>query len=116
MRWKKKKFGDDSDVYAHFVRAIGDPDKDQAAIRQVSPAFHVDAIRIPILLIHGDKDEGVPCSQSENMQKVLEKSGRKTELIRLKNEGHGSFGEDIPRSCSRPSAPSCGKTSARVMA
>jgi dienelactone hydrolase len=97
VRWKKKKFGDDSDVFAHFVRAIGDPDKDQAAIREVSPAFHVDAIRIPILLIHGDKDESVPYSQSENMQKVLEKSGRKTELIRLKNEGHGGFEDETSK-------------------
>jgi len=91
VRWKKKKFGADSDVFAHFVKAIGDPDKDQAAIRAVSPAYHIDAIKIPILLIHGDKDESVPYSQSESFQKLLEKSGRKTTLLRLKNEGHGGF-------------------------
>jgi dipeptidyl aminopeptidase/acylaminoacyl peptidase len=91
VRWKKKKYGDDSDVFEHFVRAIGDPDKDQAYIRAVSPAYHIDAIKIPILLIHGDEDESVPFSQSEAMQKLLEKSGRKTELLRLRKEGHGGF-------------------------
>jgi len=94
VRWKKKKYGADSDVFAHFVKAIGDPDQDQAAIRAVSPAYHIDAIRIPILLIHGDKDESVPYSQSESFQKLLEKSGRKTTLLRLKDEGHGGFEVD----------------------
>jgi dipeptidyl aminopeptidase/acylaminoacyl peptidase len=97
VRWKKKKFGDDSDVYAHWVRAIGDPEKDQAYIRAVSPAHHVDAIRIPILLIHGVEDESVPISQSEDMQKLLDKSGRKTVLLRLENEGHGGFGENTSK-------------------
>ena len=39
----------------------------------------------------------MPYSQSENMQKVLEKSGRKTELIRLRNEGHGGFEEETSK-------------------
>jgi len=97
VRWKKKKYGGDSDVFAHFVKAIGDPEKDQAAIRAVSPAYHIDAIKIPILLIHGDKDESVPYSQSESFQKLLEKSGRKTTLLRLHNEGHGGFDDDASK-------------------
>ncbi len=97
VRWKKKKYGADSDVFEHFVRAIGDPDKDQAYMRAVSPAHHIDAIKIPILLIHGDEDESVPYSQSEDMQELLEKSGRKTELLRLKKEGHGGFDDDASK-------------------
>ncbi len=91
VRFKKKKYGGDSEAFQYYVRAVGDPDKDQAAIRAMSPAFHIDAIRIPILLIHGDEDESVDYSQSETMQKLLEKSGRKTVLLRLKEEGHGGF-------------------------
>jgi dipeptidyl aminopeptidase/acylaminoacyl peptidase len=94
VRWKKKKYGADSDVFVHFVKAIGDPDKDQAAIRAVSPAYHIDAIKIPILLIHGDKDEIVPYSQSESLQKLLNKSGHKTELLKVKDGGHGGFEDD----------------------
>lgn len=97
VRWKKKKYGGDSDVFAHFVKAIGDPDKDQAIIRAVSPAYHIDAIKIPILLIHGDEDESVPYSQSESFQKLLEKSGRKTTLLRLRHEGHGGFEDDTSK-------------------
>jgi dipeptidyl aminopeptidase/acylaminoacyl peptidase len=97
VRWKKKKFGADSDVFAHWVRAIGDPEKDLEFMRAVSPAHHVDAIKIPILLIHGDEDESVPYSQSEDFQKLLEKSGRKTTLLRLEDEGHGGFGDNTSK-------------------
>ncbi len=97
VRWKKKKFGADSDVLAHWVRALGDPDKDQASIREVSPAYHIDAIRIPILLIHGDEDESVPYSQSEDFKKLLDKSGRKTVLLRLEDEGHGGFDKEVSK-------------------
>jgi dipeptidyl aminopeptidase/acylaminoacyl peptidase len=39
----------------------------------------------------------VPISQSENMQKLLEKSGRKTQLLRLEKEGHGGFARDTSK-------------------
>ena len=97
VRWKRKKFGDDSDIYEHFVKVIGDPEKDAAAILPVSPAAHVDAIKIPILLIHGDEDEIVPFAQSEEMQRILEKSGRKTQLLRLEKEGHGGFARETSK-------------------
>ena len=47
-----------------------------------------------MLLIHGDADEIVPITQSEDMQKALDKAGHKTELIRLKNAGHGLWSDD----------------------
>ena len=47
-----------------------------------------------MLLVHGDKDEIVPFSQSVDFQKALEKAGHKTELIRLEGEGHGGFSSD----------------------
>lgn len=97
VRWKKKKYGADSDVAAHWIRALGDPDKDQAAMRAASPSFHIDAVKIPVLLIHGDEDESVPYSQSESFQKLMNKSGRKTELVRLKDSGHGGFSDNTSK-------------------
>jgi prolyl oligopeptidase PreP (S9A serine peptidase family) len=97
VRWKKKKFGSDSDVFTHFVKAIGDPETGVAAIDAVSPSANIGAIRIPILLIHGDEDDIVPISQSENMQRLLAKSGRKTEFLRLEKEGHGDFARDTSK-------------------
>jgi len=91
VRFKKKKYGADSDVFEHYVHKLGDPEKDLKLLRDASPMYHVDAVRIPILLIHGDEDEIVPIEQSETMQAALAKAGRPTELIRLKKEGHGGF-------------------------
>jgi hypothetical protein len=39
----------------------------------------------------------VPYSQSESFQKLLEKSGRKTTLLRMRNEGHGGFDDDASK-------------------
>jgi len=89
IRWKKKKYG--QDTFDFYVQSVGDPDKELAAIRAISPAYHIEAIKIPILLAHGDEDEIVPYSQSESFQKLMNKAGRKTELIRLTDEGHGDF-------------------------
>ena len=91
VRFKKKKYGADSDVFDHYVRKLGDPDKDQQILRSASPMYHVDAIKIPILLIHGDDDEIVPIEQSETMQAALAKVGKTTDLVRFEDEGHGGF-------------------------
>jgi dipeptidyl aminopeptidase/acylaminoacyl peptidase len=91
VRFKKKKYGADSEAFEHYVHKLGDPDKDQSILRAASPMYHVDAIRIPILLIHGNKDDIVPIEQSETMQAALSKAGRKSELIELDEEGHGGF-------------------------
>ncbi len=73
------------------MRKLGDPDKDQQYLRATSPLYHIDAIKIPILLIHGDEDEIVPYEQSEIMQKALTKAGKQSQLLKLENEGHGGF-------------------------
>jgi acetyl esterase/lipase len=94
VRFKKKKYGADSDVFDHYVKKLGDPDKDRQILRDASPFYHVDAIKIPILLIHGDDDEIVPIEQSETMQAALNKAGKKTELITLEEGGHGGFSRE----------------------
>ena len=94
VRFKKKKYGADSDVFDHYVKKLGDPDKDLKVLRDASPYYHVDAIKIPILLIHGDDDDIVPIEQSEAMQVALNKAGKKSELITLKEGGHGGFSRE----------------------
>jgi dipeptidyl aminopeptidase/acylaminoacyl peptidase len=92
--WRKRNYGSDSNGYTYWLKAIGDPDKDEARLREVSPLAQADKIRIPVLLIHGDEDFVVPIAQSKAMKKALDKSGRKTELITLKAEGHSYWSDD----------------------
>jgi dipeptidyl aminopeptidase/acylaminoacyl peptidase len=97
VRDKKRTYGGDSETFEYYAKSVGDPDKDQQFIRERSPAFHAGAIKIPVLLIHGDEDDAVDFEQSEIMQNALERAGRKTELIRLEDEGHGGFDDDTSK-------------------
>ncbi|HRX88327.1 MAG TPA: prolyl oligopeptidase family serine peptidase [Steroidobacteraceae bacterium] len=57
----------------------------------ISPAQQADAIKIPVLLIHGDVDQIVPLSQSELMKKALDAAGNTTELLVLEKSGHSGW-------------------------
>jgi len=57
-----------------------------------SPAFNVDKIRIPVMLVHGAKDERVPMSQYNLLKRELEKAGRPPEVTIVEpREGHGFY-------------------------
>jgi dipeptidyl aminopeptidase/acylaminoacyl peptidase len=92
--WRKRNWGSDSAGYTYWLKAIGDPDKDEQRLREVSPLLQAGRIRIPVLLIHGVEDYVVPIAQSKAMKKALDKSGRKTELIALEEEGHSYWSAD----------------------
>ena len=53
-----------------------------------SPARHAGDVKVPILLIHGDKDTVVPIEQSQRMAKVLKAAGKPYELVILEGENH----------------------------
>lgn len=91
LKSRRRKFGEDSDIYRYWVKQIGDPERDPARIDAVSPAQNIAAIKVPILLAHGKDDDIVPFAQSDTLKKLLDKSGRKTELIVLDDEGHSGW-------------------------
>jgi dipeptidyl aminopeptidase/acylaminoacyl peptidase len=92
--WRRRHWGRDSEGYTYWLKAIGDPDKDEQKLREVSPLQLVDRIKVPILLIHGADDEIVPIAQSRAMKKALDKSGRSTEFIEFEKEGHSYWSDE----------------------
>lgn len=94
VRWRKRKWGADSDAYTYSLKSIGDPDRDAEILAATSPTRLARAIRIPVLLIHGEDDGIVPTSQSVAMKKALDNAGRSCELIRLPMEGHSNWSDD----------------------
>ena len=56
---------------------------------EASPISYVSADDPPFLLIHGDKDEAVPFSQSEDFERALKTAGVTVKLIRVEGAGHG---------------------------
>lgn len=61
---------------------------DRAKLLAMSPARQAATARIPILLIHGDKDTVVLLSQSKRMAEALKAAGKEVEFIVLENENH----------------------------
>jgi len=60
----------------------------------VSPLPQASADDAPTLLVHGDKDNLVPISHSERMEKALSEVQVPTELLVLHGAGHGFGPED----------------------
>jgi dipeptidyl aminopeptidase/acylaminoacyl peptidase len=60
--------------------------------RAQSPAYNVDKIKVPVMLVQGAKDERVPMSQYKLLKERLEEAGRPAEvLIVEEKEGHGFY-------------------------
>jgi dipeptidyl aminopeptidase/acylaminoacyl peptidase len=58
------------------------------ALDAISPIKHLDAVKVPILFIHGRDDTVVPFEQSQLMFDALKKNQRDVELVTLKQEDH----------------------------
>ena len=65
---------------------------DPAIAGGYSPVLAVSGRRSPTLLIHGDKDLGVPLEHSEKMYAELQKNQVPSELIVIQGGGHGFSG------------------------
>jgi acetyl esterase/lipase len=55
----------------------------------VSPLLHVTSDDAPVLMIHGDQDELVPISHSQNILPKFEEAKVGSELIVVEGAGHG---------------------------
>ena len=61
---------------------------DPAALRAESPLEHVDRIRVPVLLVHGEDDYTVLAEQSKAMDRALSKQGLRHELVLIRHGEH----------------------------
>jgi dipeptidyl aminopeptidase/acylaminoacyl peptidase len=65
------------------VKGPNDP-----VLAQISPAAHIDAVTVPVLLIHGKDDTVVPYQQSDTMAAALKRAGKSVEFVTLNREDH----------------------------
>jgi dipeptidyl aminopeptidase/acylaminoacyl peptidase len=61
---------------------------DKEKLAAGSPRRHADAVTIPILLVHGDKDPQVNLIESEEMAQALKRANKPYELLVLKDADH----------------------------
>jgi dipeptidyl aminopeptidase/acylaminoacyl peptidase len=61
---------------------------DPAALRAESPLAHVELIRAPVLLVHGEDDYTVLAEQSKAMDRALSRRGVPHELVLIRHGEH----------------------------
>jgi len=68
---------------------MGDPEKDEAMLREISPLFHADKIRRPLLVFQGENDPRVIKPESDEIVAAVKKNGVPVEYVVFPEEGHG---------------------------
>jgi dipeptidyl aminopeptidase/acylaminoacyl peptidase len=88
VRTDRKDYGSDSWVISYWERVIGNGEYKDDHLEAISPINHVEKVKIPILLIHGEYDSVVKYRQSRDMASALEDAGKQVELVKLPKGDH----------------------------
>ena len=68
---------------------LGDPEKDEKLLEEISPLFHADKITKPLLVLQGANDPRVLKVESDEMVAAVKKNKVPVEYIVFPDEGHG---------------------------
>jgi dipeptidyl aminopeptidase/acylaminoacyl peptidase len=74
---------------ARWIRRMGDVEHDEALNRKLSPLFHVDRVRTPVLIGQGANDPRVNIENSDRMTAALRARGVPVTYVVYPDEGHG---------------------------
>ncbi len=77
-----------------FYEMIGDPEKDKDLYEKISPLFHADNIKAPLLVAQGANDPRVNKQESDQIVEALKKRGIEVNYMVKDNEGHGFRNEE----------------------
>jgi dipeptidyl aminopeptidase/acylaminoacyl peptidase len=67
----------------------GDPEKDAAMLREISPIQKIDTVTAPLLVIHGALDTNVPVEQADQVVESLKRRQVPVQYLRFPDERHG---------------------------
>jgi len=73
---------------------VGHPQKDSLALYAASPVFHVENIKVPVLIAQGANDPRVNKNESDQMVAALKEKGIDVPYMVKDNEGHGFRNEE----------------------
>jgi dipeptidyl aminopeptidase/acylaminoacyl peptidase len=86
--WHLEAFGGTTDAAYYWEREFGDPLTEPKRYEQNSPHRYADAIRTPMLVIHGDKDYRVPIGEGLRLWYDLCKRGVPAKFLYFPDENH----------------------------
>jgi dipeptidyl aminopeptidase/acylaminoacyl peptidase len=72
-----------------WILRIGDVEHDEELNRRISPLFHVEAIRAPLLIGQGANDPRVKVAESDQIFAAMRGKGLPVEYVVYADEGHG---------------------------
>ena len=72
-----------------FYDKLGDPEKDEELLRAISPFFHSERIKKPVMILQGANDPRCPREQSDQMVEALRSNGGRVEYLVYDDEAHG---------------------------
>ena len=68
---------------------VGDPEKDADYLRKISPVFHAEKIKKPLMVLQGANDPRVLPVESEDIVEKVRANGVPVEYLAFPDEGHG---------------------------
>ena len=68
---------------------LGDPATDKERLRAMSPLFHTEGVRVPLLVIQGANDPRVLQVESDELVANVRANGVSVDYLVLEDEGHG---------------------------
>ena len=76
---------------AMFHKRMGDPTSEEGKehLRAISPFFHADNIKAPLLVGQGDNDPRVKTAESDQIVSAMKKHNLPVEYLNFPDEGHG---------------------------
>jgi dipeptidyl aminopeptidase/acylaminoacyl peptidase len=89
LSWvNSRNLSSDSSAQRYWDRFMGATGPDDPVLVQISPMAHVDAVHVPVLLVHGKDDTVVPYEQSQLMLEAMQRAGKDVRLVKLDDEDH----------------------------
>ena len=86
--WDLDAFIGTTDAAYYWEKEWGDPLTEPKRYEQNSPHRYADAIRTPVLVIHGDKDYRVPIGEGLRLWYDLQKRGVPSKFLYFPDENH----------------------------
>jgi dienelactone hydrolase len=88
LNWEGRGGADNRGTTRYWGRYWGASGATDPTLDTISPIKHLDAVKVPVLFIHGRDDTVVPYEQSQIMFDALKKNGRDVEFVTLNQEDH----------------------------
>ena len=86
--WSLEQFRGTTDSASYWEREFGQPEEDPSRYRDHSPDRHAEAVRTPMLVIHGERDYRVPIGEALRLWTDLKLRGVDAKFLYFPDESH----------------------------